>query len=99
MVVVAVVAATAAKAPVAMVAAVAVDAAALAATVGLQGVKPRLPSEKKGSEEPFLCPDEQGHQGVRPHLPAPVAMDGRVKGRAFGQQVGAKKVLARAKHP
>ena len=60
MVVAAAVVATAAKAPVAMVAvavaAVAVDAAALAATVGLQGVKPQVPSEKKGSKEPFFMP-------------------------------------------
>ena len=57
-VVVAVVAVVAATAPVAMVAAaaVAVDAGALAATVGRQGVKPRLPSEKKGSKEPFFMP-------------------------------------------
>jgi len=43
-------------------------------------------------------PHKQSGQRLIAHLPAPMAVNGGVKGSALGQQVGAEKMLARPKH-
>jgi len=86
-----------------MAAAAAVDAVALAATEDLRAVKTVLRCiRKRALRSPFrfggLRPHKQRYQRVRAHLATPMAVDSRVKRHAFRQHIGAKKMLAWAKH-